>query len=48
MDHDGDGSINFEEFCKLIPEESETNIGYKDSPILQISLFGYLVSTDSS
>ncbi|MBO3458012.1 EF-hand domain-containing protein [Aetokthonos hydrillicola Thurmond2011] len=38
IDHDGDGSINFEEFCKLIPEESETNIGYKDSPILQISL----------
>ncbi|MGI2908434.1 EF-hand domain-containing protein [Tolypothrix sp. VBCCA 56010] len=32
VDHDGDASIDFEEFCKLVPE-SETAIGYKDSPI---------------
>ena len=33
IDHDGDGSIDFEEFCKLVPQESEASIGYKDSPI---------------
>src|SRR5919199_2054131 len=31
VDHDGDASIDFEEFCKLVP--SETTTGYKDSPI---------------
>lgn len=33
VDHDGDGSIDFEEFCKLIPFESEITTGYKDSPL---------------
>jgi Ca2+-binding EF-hand superfamily protein len=33
VDHDGDASIDFEEFCKLVPEKSETAIGYTDSPI---------------
>jgi Ca2+-binding EF-hand superfamily protein len=34
VDHDGDASIDFEEFCKLVPEESEISNGYTDSPIL--------------
>lgn len=33
VDHDGDASIDFEEFCKLVPDESEITAGYKDSPI---------------
>ena len=33
VDHDGDASIDFEEFCKLVPDESETTTGYKDLPI---------------
>ena len=33
VDHDGDASIDFEEFCKLVPDESEIKTGYKDSPI---------------
>lgn len=33
VDHDGDGSINFNEFCQLVPDESESKTGYKDSPI---------------
>lgn len=37
VDHDGDASIDFEEFCKLVPEESETTTGYKDSPIAPVS-----------
>jgi Ca2+-binding EF-hand superfamily protein len=32
VDHDGDGSIDFDEFCQLVPE-SEDKTGYKDSPI---------------
>ncbi|MFN6465810.1 MAG: EF-hand domain-containing protein [Nostoc sp. DedVER02] len=32
VDHDGDGSIDFHEFCQLVPE-SESKTGYKDSPI---------------
>ncbi|GAB1544362.1 hypothetical protein NUACC21_70380 [Scytonema sp. NUACC21] len=32
VDHDGDGAIDFEEFCKLIPDESELTTGYKDAP----------------
>jgi Ca2+-binding EF-hand superfamily protein len=33
VDHDGDASIDFNEFCKLVPEESEISTGYKDLPI---------------
>jgi Ca2+-binding EF-hand superfamily protein len=33
VDHDGDASIDFEEFCKLVPDDSEITTGYKDSPI---------------
>ncbi|ARV63110.1 histidine kinase [Nostocales cyanobacterium HT-58-2] len=33
VDHDGDASIDFEEFMKLVPEESELTTGYKDLPI---------------
>ncbi|MBD2211238.1 EF-hand domain-containing protein [Nostoc linckia FACHB-104] len=33
VDHDGDASIDFQEFMKLVPEESEITTGYKDSPI---------------
>jgi len=32
VDRDGDASINFEEFCQLVPDELTTT-GYKDSPI---------------
>lgn len=32
VDRDGDASINFEEFCQLVPDEL-TSTGYKDSPI---------------
>lgn len=32
VDRDGDASINFEEFCKLVPEESAQTTGYQDSP----------------
>ena len=37
VDHDGDASINFEEFCQLVPTESEIATGYKDSPIPSVS-----------
>ena len=33
VDSDGDASIDFEEFMKLVPEESEITTGYKDLPI---------------
>ncbi|WP_445242915.1 EF-hand domain-containing protein [Microcoleus sp. N3A4] len=33
VDRDGGGSIDFEEFMKLVPDESELTTGYKDSPI---------------
>ncbi|WP_193198170.1 EF-hand domain-containing protein [Nostoc sp. MG11] len=33
VDHDGDASIDFQEFMKLVPEESEITSGYKDLPI---------------
>ncbi len=47
VDHDGDASIDFEEFCKLVPEETETNAGYKDSPISPASSLKP-TATDSS
>lgn len=37
VDEDGDGSINFEEFCKLMPNELETKTDYKDSLTLPAS-----------
>jgi Ca2+-binding EF-hand superfamily protein len=33
VDHDGDASIDFDEFCKLVPEETSST-GYKDVPIV--------------
>ncbi|MGB3641300.1 MAG: EF-hand domain-containing protein [Rivularia sp. (in: cyanobacteria)] len=33
VDSDGDASIDFEEFMKLVPDESEITTGYKDLPI---------------
>ncbi|BAY23325.1 signal transduction protein [Calothrix sp. NIES-2100] len=33
VDHDGDASIDFQEFMKLVPAESEISTGYKDLPI---------------
>ena len=33
VDHDGDASIDFNEFCQLVPDESESKTGYQDSPI---------------
>lgn len=37
VDHDGDASIDFEEFCKLVPDESELTTGYQDSPVPIVS-----------
>ncbi|MEH2339844.1 EF-hand domain-containing protein [Nostoc sp.] len=34
VDHDGDASIDFNEFCQLVPDESESKTGYQDSPII--------------
>ena len=33
VDSDGDASIDFQEFMKLVPSESEISSGYKDLPI---------------
>jgi len=33
VDHDGDGSIDLEEFMQLVPEKSEIKAGYQDTPI---------------
>ncbi|NMG08474.1 EF-hand domain-containing protein [Brasilonema sp. UFV-L1] len=37
VDHDGDASIDFKEFCQLMPDESEITTGYQDSPIVSTS-----------
>ncbi|KAF3883761.1 MULTISPECIES: EF-hand domain-containing protein [Nostocales] len=37
VDGDGDASIDFQEFMKLVPQESEITSGYKDSPIFLTS-----------
>lgn len=37
VDHDGDASIDFKEFCKLVPDESEITTGYQDSPVPVVS-----------
>ncbi|MDF5723104.1 MAG: EF-hand domain-containing protein [Rhizonema sp. PD37] len=37
VDHDGDASIDFKEFCQLVPTEAEIATGYKDSPIPSVS-----------
>ncbi|MBW4632277.1 MAG: EF-hand domain-containing protein [Iphinoe sp. HA4291-MV1] len=37
VDHDGDASIDFKEFCQLMPDESEITTGYQDSPIASAS-----------
>jgi Ca2+-binding EF-hand superfamily protein len=37
VDHDGDASIDFEEFCNLVSDESEITTGYKDSPVPVVS-----------
>ncbi|MBD0307594.1 MAG: EF-hand domain-containing protein, partial [Microcoleus sp. T1-bin1] len=37
VDHDGDASIDFKEFCKLVPDESEIATGYQDSPVPVVS-----------
>lgn len=33
VDDDGDGKINFEEFCELVLEETEVKTGYQDLPL---------------
>lgn len=43
VDRDGDGSIDFEEFMKLVPQESELTKGYKDLPI---SFTSYPITTE--
>src|SRR4028119_1103023 len=36
-DHDGNALIDFEEFCKLVPDESEIATGDQDSPVPVVS-----------
>src|ERR687885_583436 len=36
-DGDGNASIDFEEFCKLVPDESEITTGYQDWPVAVVS-----------
>ncbi len=45
VDSDGDASIDFEEFMKLVPEESEITTGYKDLPISFTSSSGNNTAT---
>lgn len=48
VDHDGNGSIDFEEFCKLMPDESEIATGYHDSPIPLVSSPKTTAATNSA
>lgn len=36
VDDDGDGQIDFEEFCELVLEETEIKTGYKDLPLRSV------------
>ncbi|MEG4293612.1 EF-hand domain-containing protein [Microcoleus sp. C2C3] len=36
-DHDGNALIDFEEFCKVVPDESEITTGYQDWPVAVVS-----------
>ena len=36
-DGDGNALIDFEEFCKLVPDESEMTTGYQDWPVAVVS-----------
>ncbi|WP_375513975.1 EF-hand domain-containing protein [uncultured Nostoc sp.] len=48
VDHDGDASIDFDEFCQLVPDESESKTGYKDSPISLESSLKTVTTNDTA
>lgn len=47
VDNDGDGSIDFDEFCQLVPEESETQT-YTDAPVAIATASKTTVTTDAA